>query len=191
LRRVLTGLVTAFAVLSTLQQASASAPAPCETKGAQLQASSSATLPNVPPPMGATGLPVPRWVTIKAGRVNVRQGPDLKQDILWTYVKPGTPVEIIAETEGWRQIMDVDCSKGWVKAGLLDGRRNVLVTGALNAPLLSEPREDAQTLAYAAPGLVARLVSCTGRWCSVASRGYEGYVERSRLWGVHPDERVN
>ncbi len=192
MRRVLIGLVTAFACFSILVQADARELAPHGVAGTQLQAAlSPVTSPKVPPPMGATGLPVPRWVTIKAGRVNVRQGPYLNRDILWTYVKPGTPVEIIAETEGWRQIKDVDGSKGWVMAALLDGRRNVLVTGTLNVPLLSEPREDAETLAYAAPGLVARLVSCEGRWCSVASRGYEGYVERWRLWGVHPDERVN
>ena len=69
--------------------------------------------------------------------------------------------------------------------------RNVLVTGAVNTPLLSEPRDDARALAYAAPGLVARLLSCAGRWCSISSRGYEGFVERKRLWGVHPAEQFN
>lgn len=145
----------------------------------------------VPPPMVATGLPVPRWVTIKAGRVNVRRGPSMDQDILWTYVKPGTPIEIIAEYDSWRRIRDANGSIGWVKGSMLDGRRNVVVTGAVNAPLLSEPRDDARTLAYAAPGLVARLLSCSGRWCSISSRGYEGYVERKRLWGVYAVERLN
>jgi SH3-like domain-containing protein len=145
----------------------------------------------VPPPIVATGLPVPRWVTIKAGRVNVRRGPSMDQDILWTYVKPGTPIEIIAEYDSWRRIRDANGSVGWVKGAMLDGRRNVLVTGGVNAPLLSEPRDDARTLAYAAPGLVARLLSCAGRWCSISSRGYEGYVQRNRLWGVHASEHVN
>ena len=145
----------------------------------------------VPPPMVATGLPVPRWVTIKAGRVNVRRGPSMDQDILWTYVKSGTPIEIIAEYDSWRRIRDANGSIGWVKGSMLDGRRNVVVTGAVNAPLLSEPRDDARTLAYAAPGLVARLLSCSGRWCSISSRGYEGYVERKRLWGVYAVERLN
>lgn len=144
----------------------------------------------VPPPIVATGLPVPRWVTVKAARVNVRRGPSLDQDILWTYVKPGTPIEIIAEYDSWRRIRDVNGSVGWVKAAMLDGRRNVLVTGVVNAPLLSDPKPDAETLAFAAPGLVAQLVSCKGAWCEVSTRGYEGYVERSRLWGVYPNEQL-
>jgi SH3-like domain-containing protein len=145
----------------------------------------------VPPPIVATGLPVPRWVTVKANRVNVRRGPAMDQDILWTYVKPGTPIEIIAEYDGWRRIRDINGAVGWVRSAMLEGRRNVMVTGALNVPLLLEPREGARTLAFAAPGLVARLVSCDGRWCAIASRGYEGYVDRSRLWGVHAGETVN
>jgi SH3-like domain-containing protein len=145
----------------------------------------------VPPPIVATGLPVPRWVAIKAARVNVRRGPSLEEEILWTYVKPGMPIEIIAEYDSWRRIRDMDGSVGWVKAAMLDGRRSVLVTGVVNAPLLRAPRMGSQTLAYAAPGLIARLVSCAGAWCEISSRGYDGYVERSRLWGVYAHERVN
>ena len=192
MRRVSKGLATALATFFVLFHAIAGEPELRAHDKPQQQASlAPATSMKVPPPIGATGLPVPRWVTIKAGRVNVRRGPNLLQEILWTYVKPGAPVEIIAETEGWRRIRDVDGSKGWVRAPMLDGRRNVRVTGQLNAPLLREPRADADALAFAAPGLVARLVSCEGRWCAVSSRGYEGYVERTRLWGVHADERVN
>ena len=148
------------------------------------------TATKVPPPIVATGLPVPRWVTVKAARVNVRRGPALDHEILWTYVKPGTPIEIIAEYDSWRRIRDADGTVGWVKAAMLDGRRNVLVTGVVNAPLLSEPKAEAETLAFAAPGLVAQLVSCKGDWCEVSTRGYDGFVERDRLWGVYPHEQL-
>jgi len=148
------------------------------------------TATKVPPPIVATGLPVPRWVTVKAARVNVRRGPELDHEILWTYVKPGTPIEIIAEYNSWRRIRDANGAVGWVKAAMLDGRRNVLVTGVVNAPLLSAPMPDAETLAFAAPGLVAQLVACDGDWCEVSTRGYDGYVARDRLWGVYPHEHL-
>ena len=77
------------------------------------------TTTKVPPPIVATGLPVPRWVTVKAPRVNVRRGPALDHEILWTYVKPGTPIEIIAEYDSWRRIRDANGSVGWVKAAML------------------------------------------------------------------------
>ena len=158
----------------------------------QLQAALSPTpAAKVPPPIVATGRPVPRWVTVKASRVNVRQMPGLEHPILWTYVKSGTPVRIIEEHYHWRKIEDMNGTKGWVKAAMLDGRRNVMVRGRVNQPLLDEPRADARTIAYAAPGLVAQVVSCAGSWCVISSRGYEGYVERRYLWGVEPTESFN
>jgi len=144
----------------------------------------------VAPPIVATGMPVPRWVTVKAARVNVRRGPSLDQDVLWTYVRPGTPVEVIAEYDAWRRIRDVDGVTGWVKGAMLDGRRNVIVTGRVNTAILGEPKADAEAVAFAAPGLVARLVSCAGEWCEISTRGYDGYVARDRLWGVHENETV-
>lgn len=141
--------------------------------------------PITPPPIVATGLPVPRWVTLKAERVNVRRGPSTDQELLWTYVKPGLPVEIIAEYDGWRRIRDEGGSTGWVRAALLDGRRNVVVTGDGQMALLNAPKADAEAIAYAEPGLLAELVACEGAWCEVSTRGYDGYLPRERLWGVH------
>ncbi len=148
--------------------------------------SSAATV--APPPMVASGLPVPRWVTVKAPRVNVRRGPSLDLDVLWTYVKPGVPVEVIAEYDTWRRIRDADGGTGWVKAAMLDGRRNVTVTGRVNTAILAAPKADADAVAFAEPGLVAQLVACDGEWCEISTRGYDGFVSRDRLWGVYADE---
>lgn len=158
----------------------------------QVQASlSPAPAAKLPPPIVATGRPVPRWVTIKANRVNVRHMPGLEHPILWTYVKAGTPVRIVEEYYNWRKIEDINGTKGWVKAAMLDGRRNVMVTGGVNLPLLEQPRADARTVAFAAPGLVAKVTSCSGSWCVISSRGYEGYVDRRHLWGVEATESFN
>jgi SH3-like domain-containing protein len=140
----------------------------------------------VPPPIVATGMPVPRWVTIKARRVNVRRGPSLEHDVLWTYVMPGLPVEITAEYESWRRIREVNGEVGWVKSVMLDNRRRVMFTGRVNTAILSEPSAEAQAVALAAPGLVADLSGCEGEWCEVSARGYDGFVPRDRLWGVRP-----
>lgn len=145
----------------------------------------------VAPPIVATGMPVPRWVTIKAGRVNVRRGPSFDMDVLWTYVRPGLPVEITAEYGPWRRIRDSEGGVGWVKAQMLDGERNVLITGRVNAAILGVAKSDAEAIAYAQPGLIAKLVACHGEWCEISARGYEGFVARDKLWGVHEDERVN
>ena len=97
-------------------------------------------------------------------------------------------MEVIAEYDTWRRIRDQDGSIGWVKAAMLDGRRNVMVTGNINTAILGAPKADAEAVAYAEPGLVAELVACDGEWCEISSRGYDGFVSRDRLWGVYENE---
>ena len=74
-----------------------------------------------------SGLPVPRFVSIKADRVNVRGGPDKDHDVAWIYTRVGWPVEITAEFENWRRIRDSDGSEGWVYHSLLSGKRMAAV----------------------------------------------------------------
>src|SRR5580704_16912202 len=75
----------------------------------------------------ASGLPVPRFVSLKTDRVNVRGGPDKDHDVAWIYTKVGLPVEITAEFENWRRIRDSDGTEGWVYHSLLSGKRTATV----------------------------------------------------------------
>jgi SH3-like domain-containing protein len=147
-----------------------------------------ATVAPPAPRIAPSGLPVPRWVSVRAGRVNVRRGPSMDQDVVWTYVRAGVPVEIIAEFDSWRRVRDASGDTGWVKAQMLEGRRNVIVMGRVNTALLSAAKADADVVAYAAPGLQAQLVGCEGEWCEISARGIDGYVSRDRLWGVYSED---
>ncbi|MCX7307455.1 MAG: SH3 domain-containing protein, partial [Afipia sp.] len=44
-----------------------------------------------------SGLPVPRYVSLKSDHVNVRAGPTKDHDVAWVYTRAGLPVEITAE----------------------------------------------------------------------------------------------
>src|SRR5438309_3705303 len=44
-------------------------------------------------------LQVPRFVSLKADRVNVRGGPTKDHDVAWIFTRAGLPVEITAEFE--------------------------------------------------------------------------------------------
>ena len=52
-------------------------------------------------PFGATagdsGLPLPRFVSVKAERANVRAGPGLRYPVAWVFVRKGVPVEVFEE----------------------------------------------------------------------------------------------
>ncbi len=79
-----------------------------------------------------SGLPLPRFVSLKADRVNVRSGPNKDQDVRWIYTRAGMPVEITAEFENWRRIRDWEGAEGWVYHSLLSGKRTAVVVPKLN-----------------------------------------------------------
>ena len=53
-----------------------------------------------------SGLPVPRFVSLKPDRVNVRGGPTRDHEVTFVYTRAGLPVEITAESDNWRRIRD-------------------------------------------------------------------------------------
>jgi len=44
-----------------------------------------------------SGLRLPRFVSLKSDKVNVRGGPTKDHDVTWVYTRTGLPVEIVAE----------------------------------------------------------------------------------------------
>ena len=136
-----------------------------------------------------TVLPVPRFVTLRSDKVNVRTGPGEQYPIDWVFTRKDMPVEIVAEFEHWRRIRDVDGTEGWVHERMLQGRRGVMITGSVR-PLRRQPIANAGIVARAEPGVVARLLECQGPWCRVDAGEATGWVRRDEVWGVFPDETV-
>lgn len=153
------------------------------------------------PPGGrlGTGLPVPRYVSLKTDRVNLREGPSKDHRTAWVFQRAGLPVEIIAEYETWRRIRDSEGTEGWVLHSLLSGRRTALVmpwakTGE-TISLLDRADERGGVVAHMQPGVIASVKGCDGKWCRVmlsmdGSRDIDGYVQQVKLWGVYPNESV-
>ncbi len=141
-----------------------------------------------------SGLPVPRFVSLGADDINVRNGPGTEHPILWKFTRRGLPVEIIAETRHWRRIKDWKGNEGWIYAPLLDGRRHLLVQGdgsARPVALRAGPTDTARVLALARPGVIGQLDQCQGEWCLLSNREGRGWVHRSLVWGIHPNETFN
>src|SRR5258708_4490879 len=59
-------------------------------------------------------LPVPRFVTLRSDKVNLRVGPSEQYPIDWVFTRKNLPVEIVAEYGTWRKIRDIDGTEGWV-----------------------------------------------------------------------------
>ncbi|HVV94582.1 MAG TPA: SH3 domain-containing protein [Hyphomicrobiales bacterium] len=142
-----------------------------------------------------SGLPIPRFVSLKSDEVNVRRGPGNDHQVEWIYRRAGLPVEITAEWDNWREIRDADGTVGWVWHSLLSGRRTVLVApwnkGDGTLPLLTEPAAGEPVVARLEPKVMASVSKCTGQWCRIWGKGFDGWVQQDRLWGVYPDEKVD
>jgi SH3-like domain-containing protein len=141
----------------------------------------------------ASGLPVPRFVSLKADKVNVRGGPSREHDVTWVFTRAGLPVEITAESENWRRIRDAEGAEGWVYHSLLSGRRTVLVapSSKIDAfPLYDRPDSSARVLAKLQSRVLGTVKNCDGRWCRIFGDGFDGYMEQERLWGVYPNESI-
>jgi SH3-like domain-containing protein len=146
---------------------------------------------------GPSGLPVPRFVSLKSDRVHSRQGPGTDHKVLWVYRRAGLPVEVLREFEGWRQVRDSDGSEGWVAQALVSGRRTALVLPweakagrRTQVQLHSDDRAGSAPVAMLEAGVIANIRSCDTRWCYVSVGDFRGYVEQNRLWGVYPGETI-
>ncbi|MEP3276474.1 MAG: SH3 domain-containing protein [Stappiaceae bacterium] len=143
---------------------------------------------------GASGLPIPRFVSLKSDRVNVRIGPSRDYEIAWTFVRSGLPVEIIQEFDNWRRIRDWEGSEGWVFHSLLSGRRTALVKPweeSGNVPIRVTPNSNAPIIAEVEPNVLASVSECEVGWCKLSGSDWSGWIDQSRLFGIYPDESFN
>jgi SH3-like domain-containing protein len=151
------------------------------------------------PAAGGTGLSVPRFVSLKSDRVNLRQGPGTEYPTAWVFRRAGLPVEIIKEFETWRQVRDSEGTTGWVLGTMLSGRRTAVIlpwevkagqTQQKLAVLRDDDSERADPVANIEAGVLASIISCDGRWCRVSVGGYRGYIEQAKLWGAYQGEVI-
>ncbi|WP_321343805.1 SH3 domain-containing protein [Breoghania sp.] len=140
---------------------------------------------------GASGLPVPRFVSLKSDRVNVRRGPGRDHEVVWTFVRAGLPLEIVQEFENWRRIRDWEGSEGWVFHSLLSGRRTALVKPwdkSGTVPLRASPSSNADIVGELEPNVLASVAECGKGFCRVSGQDWAGWVDQTLLFGVYPDE---
>lgn len=142
---------------------------------------------------GTSGLPVPRFVSLKADKVNVRNGPNKDHDVSWVFNRAGLPVEVTAEFETWRRIRDADGAEGWVYHSMLSLRRTVLVAPWLKGEtvaLRDAGGAEAKVVAKLEPSVLGVVKGCDGKFCRISGDGFDGFVQQNQLFGVYPGEKV-
>lgn len=147
---------------------------------------------------GKSGLPLPRFASLKSDQVHMRKGPGLQYPIVWVYRRAGLPVEIVNEFENWREVRDSDGASGWVFRPLLSNRRTALLIPwkieqgkpLPQIELKSRASATSSTVVTVEAGVIANIRSCNGRWCYLSIGSFLGNVEQERLWGVYKQEQI-
>ncbi|WP_117193549.1 SH3 domain-containing protein [Rhizobium terrae] len=142
-----------------------------------------------------TGFPIPRFVSLRSERANMRVGPSTDYATKWVYSVRGLPMEITEEYGNWRRVRDQDGVTGWMLAPLLSSRRTAVIGPWIDAPvaLRSSPSAKARILARLAPKVRLNIVQCDGTWCetTVQNRRMNGFIDQGSLWGVYPGETID
>ncbi|MEY9167743.1 SH3-like domain-containing protein [Sinorhizobium fredii] len=144
---------------------------------------------------GPSGLPLPRFVSLKSRSVNLRIGPSLDYAVAFRYLRSGVPVEIIQEYDNWRRIRDADGTEGWVNQALLSGDRTAVAAPWMRGKgeeifvnLRRDPQSTAPIIARMQPGVLLHIGECNGDWCHAETQGVEGWIAQSEIWGAYPGE---
>lgn len=142
------------------------------------------------PARAQTGLPLPRFASLRRDQVNLRTGPGMRYPVEWVYVRKDLPVEIVSEFEHWRKIRDFDGTQGWVHRHMLSGRR--AVRAVANGELKRAASEDSLPLARYEKGVIGKIERCPENMamCQVDFGGFQGWTRKDNLWGVYAKESI-
>ncbi len=137
--------------------------------------------------MGASGYPLPRFMSLDDDVTNMRTGPGLEYPIDWIYMKEDYPLKVIAEYGNWFKVIDIDGSTGWILRHLLSLKRTAIIT---NGPqrLVKSPEEPNAVTVIAEQDVLGTVLSCANDWCEMEVGGLNGWIESKNLWGALDQE---
>ncbi len=136
-----------------------------------------------------SGLPVPRFVSLKAEKTFCRTGPTFSHPVRLTYQRQGLPVMIVAETrDHWRKIRDLEGDQCWIHRTKLSGAKTgiVIEDGLI---IRTRPSHGAAQKARLGQGVVARIEKTRNGWVKITAPGVRGWAPGEGFWGAAPMER--
>ena len=131
----------------------------------------------------------PRFVSLRSDLVNMREGPSTEHGVKWIYHRQGLPMQVLTEYDVWRRVRDMDGEIGWIHVSLLSNERGALVIGNDFVEIRTGEELNAPIIAQVEAGVVGQIESCGPISCRINFAELEGWVDRTRIWGVYVDEQ--
>ena len=136
-----------------------------------------------------SGLEVPRFVTLKSNKVNMRVGPGSDYPIEWVYLRKNLPVKVVSEFDVWRKIVDHEGVTGWVHSQLVSSKRYAVITAPV-ARLRKTSNADAEVSAIVEENVIMELQFCEQDWCRLYHEQGAGWANRADFWGLLENEKL-
>jgi SH3-like domain-containing protein len=130
----------------------------------------------------------PHYVSQRPDKAYLREGPSYDHKVLWVYQHKGHPFLVTASFDVWRRVQDMDGTVGWMSAQMLSDKRTVLVTGKERVVLRAKDDPAAKVVGLADAGAVLNLKSCDRDACRVTAERVDGWIPKSKIWGVTAEE---
>jgi SH3-like domain-containing protein len=130
----------------------------------------------------------PHYVSQRGSLASLREGPGYAYKILWVYRHRGYPFRENASFDVWRRVTAPDGAVGWINGQLLSDSRTVLVVGKDRAQIRKTAAADSKLMGLADPDAVLNLKGCEADACRVRADHVDGWIAKSRIWGVDPGE---
>ena len=121
------------------------------------------------------------FLSLKKSKVNVRYGPSFDSDVKYVYKKINLPIKQIDKKENFRRIIDLKNNSGWIHVSQLKKSNSVIATK--DKVLFKKPTSFARPLALLKKGRLLVLKKCEKKWCYVNTGNYQGWINKSDLWG--------
>ncbi|MBU3655665.1 MAG: hypothetical protein FGM23_04835 [Alphaproteobacteria bacterium] len=130
-----------------------------------------------------TGLPLPRFVSLRTAEVNARTGPGKRYPIDWVYKRKNLPVQVVDEFGTWRKIREHDGTESWIHQTMVSGKDTALVV-TNEALLYDRNSKRSRPIARLQSGLIAEVVRCQDDRCQLQIANQRGWVGKADLWGA-------
>jgi len=122
---------------------------------------------------------------MRSSEVNVRAGPNKRYPIKWILKNKGEPGKILSRFENWTKIRDVDGDEGWVHNSMLSKKNHGILLSDKITLLHSGPSGESKPIARLKTGIRFGVQKCLkNRWCLISIDGLNGWVHRTKIWGL-------
>ena len=126
---------------------------------------------------------LPKLVSIKTTKANLRYGPGKNYPIKLIFIKKNIPLLVIDKFDHWRKVLTSKNIVGWIhKSQLTMKHRSIIIKRDY---LRKKPRFSSEKIAFLYDNVNVSVVKCKLYWCKITlkTRKFSGWYIKKFLWG--------